>query len=64
MFGHLPIGEAVSRSNAKAGDVLYVTGKLGLSKIGLENFFSKSTLFIEAKKKYLLPEPRVEIGIC
>ena len=63
MFGHLPFGEAVSRSNAKAGDFLFVTGKLGLSKIGLENFFSKPTLFIEAKKRYLLPEPRVEIGI-
>ena len=62
MFGHLPIGEAVSRSNAKAGDFLYVTGNLGLSKIGLENFFSKETLFIEAKKRYLLPEPRVETG--
>jgi len=63
MFGHLPIGEAVSRSNAKPGDLLYVTGQLALSKIGLENFFSKSTLFVEAKKRYLLPEPRVEIGI-
>ena len=63
MFGHLPFGEAVSRSNAKAGELLYVTGSLGLSKIGLENFFSKSTSFIKAKKKYLLPEPRVELGI-
>ncbi|MGY9059260.1 MAG: thiamine-phosphate kinase [Candidatus Puniceispirillales bacterium] len=63
MFGHLPFGEAVSRSNAKAGDFLFVTGKLGLSKIGLENFFSKPALFIEAKKKYLLPKPRVELGI-
>ena len=63
MFGHLPFGEAVSRSNARAGDFLYVTGKLGLSKIGLENFFSKPSLFIEAKKRYLLPEPRVETGI-
>ena len=62
MFGHLPFGEAVSRSNAQVGDFLYVTGKLGLSKIGLENFFSKPTLFIEAKKRYILPEPRVEIG--
>ena len=63
MFGHLPSGEAVSRSNAKAGDFLYVTGELGLSKIGLENFHSKATLFIEAKKRYLLPEPKVEVGV-
>tara|TARA_B100000768_G_scaffold15563_1_gene14401 strand:+ start:14 stop:952 length:939 start_codon:yes stop_codon:yes gene_type:complete len=63
MFGHIPIGEAVGRNTAKDKDDLYVTGKLGLSKIGLENFFSKSILFNEAKKKYLLPNPRVKVGI-
>ena len=63
MFGDLPFGEAVSRSGAKEGDFLYVTGKLGLSKIGLENFTSKSSSFFEAQKKYLLPTPRVKIGI-
>ena len=63
MFGHLPTGVAVPRDKVKKGDNLYVTGELGLSKIGLENFNSKSHLFLEAKKKYLLPEPRVELGI-
>jgi thiamine-monophosphate kinase len=63
MFGHLPLGKAVGRNTAKANDDLYVTGKLGLSKIGLENFFSKSILFDDAKKKYLLPNPRVNVGI-
>jgi thiamine-monophosphate kinase len=63
MFGHIPFGEAVGRNTAKDKDDLYVTGKLGLSKIGLENFFSKSILFNEAKKKYLLPNPRVKVGI-
>ena len=62
MFGHLPFGEAISRDNAQSGDFLYVTGVLGLSKIGLENFFSNSLLFIDAKKRYLLPEPKVELG--
>jgi thiamine-monophosphate kinase len=63
MFGHIPFGEAVGRNTAKDKDDLYVTGKLGLSKIGLENFFSKSILFNEAKKRYLLPNPRVKVGI-
>ena len=63
MFGHIPFGEAVGRNTAKDNDDLYVTGKLGLSKIGLENFFSKSSLFNDAKKKYLLPNPRVKCGI-
>ena len=63
MFGHLPTGGAIPRDNVKNGDNLYVTGELGLSKIGLENFNSKSHLFLEAKKKYLLPEPRVELGM-
>ena len=63
MFGHIPFGEAVGRNTSKDNDDLYVTGKLGLSKIGLENYFSKSILFIDAKKKYLLPNPRVKIGM-
>ena len=63
MFGHSPIGESVSRSNSNVGDSLYVTGQLGLSKIGLENFTSKSPLFNEARKRHLLPEPRIDIGI-
>ena len=62
MFGQLPFGEAIGRNTAKNNDDLYVTGKLGLSKIGLENFFSKSSLFDVAKKKYLLPTPRVKVG--
>ena len=63
MFGHIPFGKAVGRNTAKDNDDLYVTGKLGLSKIGLENFFTKSILFDDAKKRYLLPNPRVNIGI-
>ncbi len=63
MFGNLPYGEAVARDTAKVGDDLYVTGILGLSKIGLENFLSKSSLFTDAKKRFLLPNPRVDVGM-
>ena len=63
MFGHLPFGTSVARNTSKDNDDLYVTGTLGLSKIGLENYFSKSFLFDDARKKYLLPNPRVRAGI-
>ena len=36
----------------------------GLSKIGLDNFETNLKGFSLAKKKYLFPEPRVDLGLC
>ena len=38
IIGKLPKGEAVSRNGAIPGDILYVTGQLGLSNIGLNHY--------------------------
>ena len=63
IFGETTSGTSVSRSGAKIGDFLYVSGILGLSKIGLDNIHNKSEIFASAKDKYLFPQPRVDLGI-
>ena len=63
IFGETLNKKSVSRSGAKIGDLLFVSGVLGLSKIGLDNFHSKSKIFSSAKNKYLVPQPRVNLGL-
>ena len=63
IFGRTANGKSISRDGAKKGDSLYVSGILGLSKIGLDNYNSNFKKFLEAKSKYLLPQPRVDLGI-
>ena len=63
IFGRTANGKSVPRDGAKIGDCLYVSGLLGLSKIGLDNYDSNLKKFQDAKTKYLLPQPRVDLGI-
>ncbi len=63
IFGRSSRGKSIPRDGAKIGDCLYVSGILGLSKIGLDNYNSNFKEFQEAKRKYLLPQPRVDLGI-
>ena len=63
IFGKTLNGKSIPRDGAKIGDCLYVSGVLGLSKIGLDNFNSNFREFQEAKRKYLLPQPRIDLGI-
>ncbi len=62
IFGETKSGNAICRSSSKLGDYLYVSGILGLSKIGLDNFNLNYKEFELAKNKYLFPEPRIELG--
>ena len=63
IFGESSKGKSIPRDGAKIGDCLYVSGILGLSKIGLDNYNSNFKELQEAKRKYLLPQPRVDLGI-
>ena len=63
IFGKTANGKSIPRDGAEIGDCLYVSGLLGLSKIGLDNYNSNLKKFQEAKSKYLLPQPRVDLGI-
>ena len=63
IFGKTLKNKSIPRNGSKVGDFLYVSGLLGLSKIGLDNFSSNLKDFIDAKNKYLFPQPRVDLGI-
>ena len=64
IFGETVKGKSIPRDGAKIGDYLYVSGILGMSKIGLDNFNSNLKEFEEFKIKYLIPQPRVDLGIA
>ena len=62
IIGTVPSGQCISRSNSRVNDLLYVTGVLGLSNIGLQNLMKNDKKFSIAKLKYYLPQPRVEFS--
>ena len=63
IFGETQNGAFISRTGARNGDLLFVSGILGFSKIGLDNFNKKSKFLSIAKEKYLIPQPRVDLGL-
>lgn len=54
--GSVPRGKALRRDGARAGDAIYVSGRLGGSALGL------ATRRGAAWKRHLRPEPRVALG--
>jgi thiamine-monophosphate kinase len=54
--GAVPRGKALRRDGARAGDAIYVSGRLGASALGL------ATQAGNAWKRHLRPEPRLALG--
>ena len=54
--GEVPQGKALLRSNAKPGDVIYVTGQLGGAASGFEMHAGPNS------RRHRRPEPRVAVG--
>ncbi len=62
IIGTVPNGKSYSRSKSKINDLIYVTGVLGLSNIGLLNLNNNDKKFSKAKLKYYLPQPRIKFS--
>jgi thiamine-monophosphate kinase len=66
VIGQVPVGQAMLRSGARAGDELWVSGTLGDARAALEVF--RGTLevpgdaFTTLRRAMELPEPRVVLG--
>ena len=63
--GEVRKARAVLRSGARAGDIIYVTGRLGEAELGLRILRSSSGRVRPSNpilKKHLYPEPRLAVG--
>ena len=67
-LGAVPIGEAISRSGAVAGDDIFVTGTLGDAALGLlslqDNVGLVSGAAHACQARLRRPTPRVEVGLA
>jgi thiamine-monophosphate kinase len=68
VFGEVPAGLALLRSNAHAGDDVYVSGVVGDARLALEGFRGtvalSGTAFERARLAMELPQPRVALGLA
>ena len=66
VIGEVPVGSAMLRSGARAGDDLYVSGRLGDARLALEVFRGKLSLpgeqFEQVRLAMECPQPRVALG--
>ncbi len=68
VFGHVPIGQALLRNGATAGDEIYVSGSPGEARLALEAFRGNISLSEEAfshtRARMERPTPRVALGLA
>jgi thiamine-monophosphate kinase len=66
LIGAAPKGEALRRSGATAGDVLYVTGQLGGAAAELAMILKRHRRILKVETTeghpHLFPEPRLDVG--
>lgn len=65
VVGEVRAGKAISRSGAKAGDMIFVSGRLGEAEFGLRCLRRDRTASRRSRpsiKKHLYPEPRLALG--
>ena len=63
IMGVVSRGKAILRSGAKDGDDIYVSGFLGEAAMGLENYLSAPNLNQRVQQCFLLPVPRLQLGL-
>jgi len=68
VFGEVPPGQALLRSGARAGDDLWVSGRLGDARLALEVFRGRLALaaadFDAVRTAMEMPTPRVALGLA
>ena len=68
VFGEVPIGQALLRSGARAGDALWVSGTLGDARLALEAIRGTVSLpqdvFAAAQERMDRPTPRIALGVA
>ncbi len=62
VLGSVPSGRAVLRSGARAGDLIYVTGRLGDSSASLQELRAGKKLRPASHLRHFYPEPRIAVG--
>lgn len=61
-IGHVPRGQSLSRTGARAGDDLYVTGTIGDAGLGLAIARGEAPPDAAMLRRYRLPVPRLAMG--
>jgi thiamine-monophosphate kinase len=68
VLGEVPPGQALRRGGAKAGDELWVSGRLGDARLALEAFRGQVALrgeaFEDVRRAMERPQPRVALGLA
>ena len=68
VMGEVPPGQALRRGGAKAGDELWVSGRLGDARLALEAFRGQAALrgeaFEDVRRAMERPQPRVALGLA
>jgi thiamine-monophosphate kinase len=68
VMGQVPAGQALLRSGARAGDQVWVSGRLGDARLALEVFRGQLVLpaadFESVRMAMECPEPRVALGLA
>ena len=68
VHGHVPSGQALTRSNAQRGDDIYVTGTLGGARLALSDIDALADCDLRRLDpqtpagRYWLPQPRLTLG--
>jgi thiamine-monophosphate kinase len=62
VLGSVPNGKAILRSTARAADLIYVSGTLGLSVAALNKFRAGKRPTSRSAPRHFFPQPRLDVG--
>jgi len=62
VLGSIPRSKAILRSTTHAGDLLYVSGMLGLSVVALNQFRAGKRPTPRSAPRHFFPQPRLDVG--